>query len=154
MKRFGGRPIHSDFLTALEWRNPFEVHEFDKSLIGLEQLVNEKKPKATIIQELKSLSKALEIDYGINMDVDTNQRFERSKHNKKVELYTTRHFVSSEMIYDYVDAYLFRRNRVAARRASQNSFAMSSGGGGDLQAELGEAARDVDRANSARQKLI
>ena len=49
MKRFGGRPIHSDFLEALEWRNPFEIHEFDKSLIGLEQMVNEKKPKASII---------------------------------------------------------------------------------------------------------
>ena len=66
MKRFGGRPIHSDFLTALEWRNPFEIHEFDKSLTGLEQMVNEKKPKSAIIQELRSLSKALETEYTVN----------------------------------------------------------------------------------------
>ena len=66
------------------------------------------------------------------MDVDTNQRFEFSKHNQKVELYTTRHFMSSEMIYDYVDAYLIKKNRDAARRASQNSIAMSSVAARDL----------------------
>ena len=54
MKRFGGMPIYSDFLSALDWRNPVEIHEFDKSLAGLEKMKLESKPRSDLVQELKS----------------------------------------------------------------------------------------------------
>lgn len=75
MKRFGGMPFYSDFISALEWRNPFETHEFDKSLARLEKMQLKDKPRSDLIVELKrhcrDLQKFLQKS---NLEVDTNER--------------------------------------------------------------------------------
>ena len=42
MKRSTGKPIHSDFLEALDWHDPLKLNDFDQSLLGLKKLLNKK----------------------------------------------------------------------------------------------------------------
>ena len=55
MKRSTGKPIYSDFLEALQWHHPLELNDFDKSLIGLQKMLQAKNPKIDLIVELKKI---------------------------------------------------------------------------------------------------
>ena len=54
MRRSMGKPIHSDFLEALDYHDPLKLNEFDQSLIGLKRLLENSK-KSDLITDLKTI---------------------------------------------------------------------------------------------------
>lgn len=117
MRAFGGKILYSDKLECIHYKNSTRKNQYDMSIIELIEVEMKKEtPAAELVQKLVELNKEMKKEY--NHVVDTNHKvigkenFAKTTNLLKLakfELYTTRHLISGNLIYNFVSEYIDRR---------------------------------------------
>ena len=119
IKMIGADALNDDTLEAIN-SHKLADSQFDREFNDLVDMMNEIKPKAAMIGELKEKNKKLTKEY--NHIVDTNlkifgredkakQMLEKGE-NLEIELVTTAHFGSALIIHDFILEYIQQKKRM------------------------------------------